>query len=544
MLTIIQESLPDGSTLIPVMLGSDKAQLTVLSGDKKAWPLYLSIGNIPSHVRNAQNQRAWVLIGYIPVVYFDDDRDIQTTLVNRLFHQCVEFILQPLVKTGNEGIMLTDARGDVRRCYPRLAAYIADYPEQILVNVAAGKNSPITLAGYTELDDPQPSPPRTKEWILDTIHDICDDIDPNDVKAYLTAARKKGLNGVHLPFWRELPGYQPEIAVCPDILHGVLRFWRDHVLLWTRRLVGDAEMDRRLRVLQPVIGYKSYSKGISNITQWTGREDRELQRFLIALVAGARGIDAKVMRNLRAFHDFLYLVQYRSHSPTTLGYITKALRTFHQTKQVYIDKDVRKGASTGETMDHFRIPKLAGLHAYAMHIPEMGSSPQYSTEIVESSHQRMAKQPYRATNRKEYIVQMCRFLDRNDRIALQREFIEWVKLEIPRQNLMAEIVGYTPKYQKLSMNILKELEQEAFNKQNSRQHAHKRGLWLNKNPRYRYDDIKSLEEVYYLPDLTQALCTFQGSGARAVSPIHTPTLKSLIYLSIGPSGDSIHTCME
>jgi hypothetical protein len=526
------------------MLGSDKAQLTVLSGDKKAWPLYLSIGNIPSRVRNAQNQRSWVLIGYIPVIYFDEDRDIQTTLVNHLFHQCVEFILQPLVKTGNKGIMLTDVRGDVRRCYPQLAAYIADYPEQILVNVAAGKNSPITLAGYTELDDPEPSPPRTREWILDTIRDICNDTDPNDVKAYLNAARKEGLNGVHLPFWRELPGYQPEIAVCPDILHGVLRFWRDHVLLWTRRLVGDAEMDRRLRVLQPVVGYKSYSKGISNISQWTGREDRELQRFLIALVSGARGIDAKVMRNLRAFHDFLYLVQYRSHSPTTLGYITDALRTFHQTKQVYIDKDVRKGANSGETMHHFRIPKLAGLHAYAMHIPEMGSSPQYSTEIVESSHQRMAKQPYRATNRKEYIVQMCRFLDRNDRIALQKEFIEWIKLEIPRQNLMSAIVGYTAQHQKLLMDILKELQQEALNKQNSRRHAHKRGLWLNKNPRYRYDDIKSLEEVYYLPDLTQALCAFRSSSARVVSPLHAPTLKSCIYLSIGPSGDSICTCME
>jgi hypothetical protein len=112
---------------------------------------------------------------------------------------------------------------------------------------------------------------------LSGIAEICEVIDPNNVSAYLAAAKARGLNGVHKPFWRNLPGYQPEIAICPDILHGVHRFWRDHVLVWTRRLIGDAELDRRLRVLQPVRGYKTYTKGIKNISQWTGREDRELQ---------------------------------------------------------------------------------------------------------------------------------------------------------------------------------------------------------------------------------------------------------------------------
>jgi hypothetical protein len=151
--------VPVGSTIIPVLLGSDKTHLTVLAGDKKAWPLYLSIGNIPSQIRNALKQQAWALIGYIPVVHFEDNVDLQSTLINRLFHQCVELILDPLIKTGEDGQEMKDSKGDVRRCYPRVAAYLADYPEQVLINAVAGNNSPITTAGHHNLDNPRPSPP-------------------------------------------------------------------------------------------------------------------------------------------------------------------------------------------------------------------------------------------------------------------------------------------------------------------------------------------------------------------------------------------------
>jgi hypothetical protein len=42
----VQEGLPEGATLIPIILGSDKTRLTMLSGNKEAWPVYMSIGNI------------------------------------------------------------------------------------------------------------------------------------------------------------------------------------------------------------------------------------------------------------------------------------------------------------------------------------------------------------------------------------------------------------------------------------------------------------------------------------------------------------------
>ena len=41
-----QEQLPQGATIVPVIFAFDKTHLTNFSGDKQAWPLYMTIGNI------------------------------------------------------------------------------------------------------------------------------------------------------------------------------------------------------------------------------------------------------------------------------------------------------------------------------------------------------------------------------------------------------------------------------------------------------------------------------------------------------------------
>ncbi|CAG8741761.1 7144_t:CDS:2, partial [Acaulospora colombiana] len=212
-----QGTLPPGSTLVPVLLGSDKTHLTVFAGDKKAWPLYLSIGNIKSSVRNKPRNRAW----------------------------CMSVILEPLKHIPTNGLPMTDSVGAVRLCFPRLAAYLADYPEQVLINVARSNASPTTTASYRNLGDPFLFPPRTRDYIVQAISQVKAKVDPANVGAYQRAAKKIGLNGVDQPFWKDLPGYMPNVCVAPDILHGVHRFWRDHVLDWVINLVGAEELDRR-----------------------------------------------------------------------------------------------------------------------------------------------------------------------------------------------------------------------------------------------------------------------------------------------------------
>jgi hypothetical protein len=397
-----------GSALIPVLLASDSTHLTQFAGDKHAWPLYMSIGNIHSSIRNKPVNNAWKLIAYIPTATFLDpitgkkDPE-QTTLQDRLFHQCVSLVLAPLIQAGKNGVRVVDSAGNTRHSYPRLAAYLADYPEQLCINCAPANMSSTTTARSELLGDANPQPLRKRAWVLSQIRDACISVSPRNIKEYRIAASLRNVNGVDKPFWQDLPGYEP-VCMAPDILHGLLRFWRDHTFKWILYLVGKGELNKWLRALQPNVGIRHFKNGVNSLSQWTGCEDRELQRIILAVIDGVAKIDPVVTRCLRAMHDFLYLAQYCSHSDDSLKYLRVALKTFHSLKNIFIQNGARHGKKN--VIHHFHIPKLAAMHSYNIYIPLMGTAPQFSTEITETLHQTMAKLPYKRNE-----VQMCRYLD-------------------------------------------------------------------------------------------------------------------------------------
>ncbi len=61
-----QEKLPKGATLAPVICGSDKTLLTIMAGYQSAWPVDLTIGNIPKHVRKKPSANAELLLALLP----------------------------------------------------------------------------------------------------------------------------------------------------------------------------------------------------------------------------------------------------------------------------------------------------------------------------------------------------------------------------------------------------------------------------------------------------------------------------------------------
>lgn len=217
-----------------------------------------------------------------------------------------------------------------------------------------------------------------------------------DIWGVIREARKMGLNGVLNLFWENHPGVDLALWLGPDNLYALHRFFRNHILRWAQHLMGEKEYDRRLMALQPEIRFGHFAEGFSHLQQLTGREDPEIQRTFVALCAGAEGINNQALEVFRAMMDFVMLAQYESHTPATLKYLTDSLATFHQLKSVFVKTSARQG--TKGVKCHFNIPKLYGLHTYALSIPQMGSSPQHSTEFGEHAHIEFAKDPYNRTN--------------------------------------------------------------------------------------------------------------------------------------------------
>ncbi|KAF9003205.1 hypothetical protein BDZ89DRAFT_1146120 [Hymenopellis radicata] len=65
--SFIQDKLPEGRTIAPLIVSTDKTQLTQFSGSRQAYPVYLTLGNIPSHLRRKPSQLACILVAYLPI---------------------------------------------------------------------------------------------------------------------------------------------------------------------------------------------------------------------------------------------------------------------------------------------------------------------------------------------------------------------------------------------------------------------------------------------------------------------------------------------
>jgi hypothetical protein len=116
--------------------------------------------------------------------------------------------------------------------------------------------------------------------------------------------------------------------------------------------------------------------------------------------------------------DFASLASLQSHTTTTLLALRAALDDFHAHKNIFIE--------LGGHKEHFNIPKIHSLEHYEPSIRLFGSADRFNTESPECLHINYAKNAYWASNRKDYIVQMTLWLQRQESVAQFSTFKEWM----------------------------------------------------------------------------------------------------------------------
>ncbi|KAF8197174.1 hypothetical protein K438DRAFT_1444074, partial [Mycena galopus ATCC 62051] len=157
-----QSKYPEGTTLLPTTLATDKTTLTSMTGDWQAYPCLIGLANILIEFRMKACHHAFLLLALLPIAKFlEKDSEIRGVLVAQLFHAIMDFVLKPLKKTAKLAQLMTDPLGWRRFCVTPLAAYIVDTPESTLIAGVASKQSAVTMASYHDLGDPFQHESRT-----------------------------------------------------------------------------------------------------------------------------------------------------------------------------------------------------------------------------------------------------------------------------------------------------------------------------------------------------------------------------------------------
>lgn len=405
-----KSQLPPGATVLGTILSSDKTNISVLTGDRVAHPLLLSLANIKMSTRLKLSSHAFLLTALLPVPKFiHRKKRMKGVLEDRLIHQCLDIILEPLKRAAAVGVMLSDPWGHLRYCFTPLAAYIVDTPEAAMLATVGGKTSPVTMAMYTEFGDSFQHEPRTSPTTLAQIATASAKADPEDIEVFFREAQKFRLNGVHKPFWRNYPLSCPSRFITPELLHHIHKEFWDHDVQWCINALGSAEIDYRFSVLQPITGFRHFKEGISGLKQVTGRTHRDIQRFIIGVIAGAAPRDVVIA--IRALLEFRYRIQAYEISDDNIDLIVSALNEFHSHKRAILEAGLRQGKG-GRPISNWHIPKLELMQNIAPSIPRVGVSIQWSADITEHAHIEQIKDPARTSNNNNYDPQICRQLDR------------------------------------------------------------------------------------------------------------------------------------
>ncbi|KIY47966.1 hypothetical protein FISHEDRAFT_44259 [Fistulina hepatica ATCC 64428] len=418
----IELKLP-GGTIVPIILSSDKTQLTLFR-NKSAYPLYMSLGNIPKEIRAKTSSRAYVLFAYLPTSSLSHilNKAARRRAATNLYHCCVSMVLKPLKEAGEKGIFMTSGDGVTRRIHPIYAVFVGDYPEQVRVVGTKYWDCPTCPVTKFDLDVTEPLDDLRKENLrdLDAMLYALDSFETDPGNFF------KNCQDIHIrptihPFWRNLPYVHPCRSITPDVLHQLYQGVVKHMVSWIIQIIGAKEIDARCRRLPPNHNIRLFFNGISSLSKITGTEHDQISRIIFGLILDIKlplenPSPAPLICAVHGILDFLYYAQYPVHTDDTLKSMASSLSLFHKNKQIFVTLGVRKD---------FCIPKLHWMQHYIVAIILFGTTDNYNTQYTERLHIDLAKNAYRATNRKDEFEQMTIWLERQKKVQRHEKFIIW-----------------------------------------------------------------------------------------------------------------------
>ncbi|KAI9438995.1 hypothetical protein H4582DRAFT_2111280 [Lactarius indigo] len=401
----------EGAMYCPIILGSDKTIVSVMTGHVEYHPLYLSIGNLHNTVRRA-HRNAVIPIAFLAIPKCDhwNDKCSKFRVFKRqLYHASISAVLGPLHSGMTTPVVRRCPDSHFRRVIYDLFAFIADYPEQAMLTGIVQGWCPKCTAQPPDLDAHaiRRTPRHTK-----VVTDLLDS---------RTLWTQYGIDSSTVPFTFDFPRADIYEMISPDLLHQIIKgVFKDHLVAWVcdylvaqhgehcGGLILD-DIDRHISAVPPFPGLRRFPEG-RRFKQWTGDDSKALMKVYIPAVV--RYVPDSVILCLGAFMDACYISRRQGIDSGALDALDCALEKFKQLHEVFRTSGIR---STG-----FSLPRQHSIFHYWRLIEDFGAPGGLCTSITESRHITAVKKPWRRSNRYQALGQMLLTNQRLDKLAAMR----------------------------------------------------------------------------------------------------------------------------
>lgn len=123
----IEARIPAGNTLLYVILAIDDTCLSSHSGNAKARPLYITLGNFSNASRRKLNRHAWMLAALLPMP--EEANKFTPDEKTQFHHNSLAIVLDTLAVAEQTGMNIHCSDGIDRRCTPVPSQCVVDLLE-------------------------------------------------------------------------------------------------------------------------------------------------------------------------------------------------------------------------------------------------------------------------------------------------------------------------------------------------------------------------------------------------------------------------------
>ena len=159
--------------IVPIILASNKAPVTQMTGDKEMHLLFLTIANINSDVHMKATSHAWACIAYTLTPEFIVHPKYQSVLEACIWHRCLDIVSAGLKIAAHTSTFMSDPNNLTRYCFMPLVAYIADLPKQLMIACVTKSVSPISLTEQSQFSNGIQYPLCDRKLTLKKLADLC-----------------------------------------------------------------------------------------------------------------------------------------------------------------------------------------------------------------------------------------------------------------------------------------------------------------------------------------------------------------------------------